>query len=105
MSYVHASNHNPIIYIHLLHQQITIHSGCSNRHRISLDLPAAVNSAGLFRDILARQFAAVFLIRRFWNIRNKAVGYFKRKYELFIVVVLAVQQFCRQSDFLIYCNL
>ena len=32
--------------------------------------------------ILAKRFAAVFLIRRFRDIRNKAVGHFKRKYEL-----------------------
>jgi hypothetical protein len=56
-------NHYPIISIHLLHQQITTHSGRSNRHRISLNLPAAVNSARLLRHILAKRFAAVFLIR------------------------------------------
>jgi hypothetical protein len=64
-------------------------------------LPAAVNSAGLLGHILAKRFAAVFLIRRFGDIRNKAVGHFKRKYRLFIVVVLATQQFCGQSDLLI----
>ena len=76
-------NYNPIISIHLLHQQITIHSGCSDKRRISLDLLAAVNSAGLLGHILAKRFAAVFLIRRFGDIRYKAVGHFKRKYELF----------------------
>jgi hypothetical protein len=68
-------------------------------------LPAAVNSARLLGHILARRFAAVFLIRRFRDIRNKAVGHFKRKYELFIVVVLAAQQFCGQGDLPIDCNL
>jgi hypothetical protein len=43
----------------------------------------AVNSAGLLRHILAKRLAAVFLIRQFGDIRNKAVGHFKRKYELF----------------------
>ena len=90
-------NHNPIISIHLLHQQITIHSGHSNRHRISLDL--------LLGHILAKRFAAVFLIRRFRDIRNEAAGHFERMYALFMVVVLAAQQFCGQSDLLIDCNL
>lgn len=70
------------------------HSGRYNRPRISLDLPATVNSAGLFR--LAERFATVFLIRWFKDIGNKAVGHFKRKCEL--VVILAAQQFCWQSD-------
>jgi hypothetical protein len=43
----------------------------------------------------------VFLIRWFGDIRNKAVGHFKRKYELFMVVVPAAQQFCRQNDLFI----
>jgi hypothetical protein len=45
-------------------------------------LLAAVNSAGLLRHILAKRFAAVFFTRWFWDIRNKAVGHFKRRYEL-----------------------
>jgi hypothetical protein len=78
-------NYNPIISIHLLHQQITIHSGRSDGRRISLDVLAAVNSAGLLRHILAKRFVALFLIRRFRDIRNKAVGHFKRKYELLCI--------------------
>ena len=67
--------------------------------RISLHLLAAANSARLLRYTLARRFTAVLLIRRFWDIRNKAVGHFERKYELFMVV-FAAQQFCGQSDLL-----
>jgi hypothetical protein len=85
--YKYTFNHNPIISIHLLHKQIIIHSGRSNKRRISLDLLAAVNSARLLGYILARRFAAVFRIRRLRDIRNKAVGHFKRK--LFMVVMLA----------------
>jgi hypothetical protein len=65
---------------------MTIHSGRSDKRRISLDLLAVVISARLLRCTLARRFTTMLLIRRFWDIRNKAVGYFKRKYELFIVV-------------------
>jgi hypothetical protein len=64
-------------------------------------MPAAVNSARLLGHILAKRFAAVFLIRRFGDIRNKVVGHFKRKYGLFMVAVLAAQQFCGQSNLLI----
>jgi hypothetical protein len=67
-------------------------------------LLAAVNSAGLLRYILAKRFTATLLISRFWDIRNKAVGHFKRKYELFMVV-LAAQQFCGQSGLLMDSNL
>ena len=101
--YAYTSSHNPITSIHLLHQQITIHSGCSDRRRNSLDLLAAANSAGLLRYTLTRRFTTVLLIRQFWDIRNKAVGHFKRKYKLFIVVFVA-QQFCGQSDLLIDCR-
>jgi hypothetical protein len=65
------------------------HSERSNRHRISLNLPATVNIARLHRHILVKRFSAVFLIRWFRDIRNKAVGHFKRKYVLLMVVVPA----------------
>lgn len=45
-----------------------------------------------------------FFISLCRDIRNKAVGHFKRKYECFVVVVRAAPQFCGQSDLLIDCN-
>jgi hypothetical protein len=65
-----------------------------------LDLLVAVKSVEFLRHTLAKGFAAVFRIRWFRDIRNKAVGHFKRKYEIFMFVTL-VAQFCGQSDLFI----
>ena len=87
-------NYDLVVSFRLLCRQITTHRTSFDRHRAALNLPAT----------FVLWFAALFLICRFRDIRNKAVGHFERKYELFMVVVLAAQQSCGQSDF-IDCNL
>jgi hypothetical protein len=72
-----------------MNRQVTIRSGHSNRHRISLGLLGIIKSTEFLGHILAKRLAATFLIHRFGYIRNKAVGHFKRKHGLLMVVVLA----------------
>jgi hypothetical protein len=96
MLYKYTFNYNPITAITLLYQQVTIYSRYSNRYWILLDLPTIVT--------LVKQFAAIFLFCWLRDISNKAAGYLKKQYK-FVVVGLAEQQFCRQNDLLIDCNL
>jgi hypothetical protein len=94
--YKYTFNYNPITAIILLQQQVTIYSRYFNKYWILLDL--------LTVAIFVKQFAAIFLFCWLRDISNKTASYFKKQYK-FVVVELAEQQFCRQSNFLIDCNL
>jgi hypothetical protein len=58
-----------------------------------------VRSAEFLKRTLAKRFADVFLLRRFWEISNEAGGHLSRLY-----LILAVWHFCGQGDLFIDCN-
>jgi hypothetical protein len=69
-------NHHSIIPIHL-YEKVAFYSRDSNRHRIPFNRLVAVRRAEALRRALARRFAEVFLLRRLWDISNKAGGHVK----------------------------